>query len=580
MMHRSVRQTLYLAVTLLAVCLIARNANPQDANQTASQSAKETKRPIVRELRVIEVQPSPAVVGRYASLSFMAWIETYGAMFDSRDLSGLQLYLNHTIVPVQVSVENPEQVIPSSPGEVIAFGNIVFTMVPDALNHSLFGLSSAGDQTASVRDPVTGVRSNFLMFRSVEPLEWWILFLGPFAVFCFIAGCGYLLLWIFYRRMTKLSGKSSSGLLQRPQEVSEKSDLVEPTWQRELAAKAPPEVPQELVNALVDGKAVLVTGSGVAEYAGILSEEKLIAELLHTFRSNLPSSLIAIIDRPDGGEEIRQLLDRPPGLDFFMQALLSSASRQELIAKIAENYESADLDISVFESAAKLPWRAMMALSWDGLLERAAGSKRRGGQGQPWQALSPDQRGEIAAALREHNSRLLLTPLGSIGQPSSVSLSILEFRQALTRAPEFQRGLALMLQTHTFFFLGVRPDALDGFLREITLDYPGTGQRHYTLLPPGGMHPIWETALARFGVAVLSYDDEVRGGFGDFIAALDKDQKEVAHNRGPSHSTTPLSALRVKCLALSNIGPFESLRLDFSTEMPKTAEMPETAELP
>jgi hypothetical protein len=157
---------------------------------------------------------------------------------------------------------------------------------------------------------------------------------------------------------------------------------------------------------------------------------------------------------------------------------------------------------------------------------------------------------------------------------------MVEFRRALARAPEFQRGLALMLQTHTFLFVGVRPDVLGGFLREIALDQPGSGQRHYMLLPPSGMQAIWETALARSGVAVLSYDDEVRGGFGDFIAALDRDQRKVARNRRPGDSATPLSALRVKRLALSNIGLFESLNLSFSTEMPKAPEMPETAEMP
>ena len=75
MMRRSVRRTLYLPVALLALCLIAATANAQSPQPT---TATKTQYSSVRWIAIYKVEPSPAVAGRSALLSFSAGIATSG----------------------------------------------------------------------------------------------------------------------------------------------------------------------------------------------------------------------------------------------------------------------------------------------------------------------------------------------------------------------------------------------------------------------------------------------------------------------------------------------------------------------
>jgi hypothetical protein len=127
MMNRSVRRTLCLPISLLALCLIAATANPQGAQPI---TATKTPYASVRWLAIYKVEPSPAVAGRSALLSFSAGIAASGDILD-RDLSALRVNLNQLELEAQVSVERTQK----SDEYTIAYGEYgrtAFSVIHDA----------------------------------------------------------------------------------------------------------------------------------------------------------------------------------------------------------------------------------------------------------------------------------------------------------------------------------------------------------------------------------------------------------------------------------------------------------------
>jgi hypothetical protein len=133
---------------------------------------------------------------------------------------------------------------------------------------------------------------------------------------------------------------------------------------------------------------------------------------------------------------------------------------------------------------AALPWYGVLSLTWDGFAE-AVFTQRSSKNGE-WRTFMLDDSSDLPTAVRG-GSRLFLRPFGSLSRPTTLSLTIEEFRRNLQRWPEFSRQMSLLLQTKCFVFVGV---ALEQFLRSVVADLEFRDRRHYALILPPDRAPF------------------------------------------------------------------------------------------
>ena len=337
---------------------------------------------------------------------------------------------------------------------------------------------------------------------------------------------------------------------------------------------APPPVPDNLVAALVAGQAVLVVGAGASARAGYPTGHGLLIGLLNRLRGELPSVFARIADSTDRDAALQDLIYRLGGFGKCIDLLLSSVPREIVLREIEEILANTNPSDGFHTELARLPWRGVLSLVWDDYADRVFNEVR---QRETWQTLGLDDAGDIAGVLRGQ-TRLFLRPLGTIREPGSMSLSIEEFRRNLVRAPEFARGLGLLLQTQTFLFLGVGPETLEQFLQAVAPEHHATSSRHFAVMPDDGIHEVWSTSLAKFGVATLPYANQqfhLVDGFVENLAEQYRQRAEEARFKPKVNGT--LSQFRVTRLRLMNIGLFESLDLAFDNDpIPETGKLPWT----
>src|SRR5258705_6619385 len=160
---------------------------------------------------------------------------------------------------------------------------------------------------------------------------------------------------------------------------------------------------------------------------------------------------------------------------------------------------------------------------------------------------------------------MLISPLGDLESPPTLSLSMPEFRRNVSRWNEFQRQIGLLLQTQTFMFIGVGIDMIEQFLQAVGPDLTAEDRRHYALVPARRDNELFLPSLNRFGVSVLAVDPDNRTAAVEFVEALSESVREkVPSNKGgKSQVSDRFSEGRINGVKLTNIGLFDELELSF-----------------
>jgi len=141
-----------------------------------------------------------------------------------------------------------------------------------------------------------------------------------------------------------------------------------------------------------------------------------------------------------------------------------------------------------------------------------------------------------------------------------------EFRRNLSRSPDFQRGLGLLLQAQTFFFVGASPDTIDQFLRAVAPELSISESKHFALVPADSRNSLWESTLRRYGVRLLQYQvDETHSALSSFVFKILENLSASPNEAAEGAPRKKLSARRIESIRLQNVGLFESLELRFQT---------------
>ena len=317
-----------------------------------------------------------------------------------------------------------------------------------------------------------------------------------------------------------------------------------------------PEIPQALIDAIAEGRGLLSIGTGCAGQAGLPTGAELMRMLVDRLGDHLPPTLAGNGRQSGAGSFVA---GGPLGKG--MDVLLTSVPRQQVIEMIAAALQTHAPDREFHAAMVAPPWRGIVSLAWDDLAFQAiqaSGDDR-------WQRLRPDDRTTFTAALRKPEP-VYLDLLGQLEFSASLSLSMDELRRNLSRNPEWQRGLALLMQSHTFLFIGTEPDVLELLFQTLFLETAGgdAPPRHFALVPLGVDNDLWRHSLARFGVALLPYGPgENELALREFIGRLRAETKASDRRAMPAQIRgTP----QIGAISLRNIGPFETLDLLLATE--------------
>ncbi len=369
-------------------------------------------------------------------------------------------------------------------------------------------------------------------------------------------------------------------------ELSELATTPPPRSAERPAREVPlPKVPDVLLDALAEGRAMLALGAGASAQAGYPRGDALFRALLERVRADLPDALFEMLAealRDDGAASRLGNFGRLGGFGKTMDVILSSIPRTRVITEIAEQLARVESQPAFHRALAALPWHGLLSLTWDDVADRTIPRPSSGG----WRTFTIDEAADLAAAIRSGDP-VILRAFGNLDRPLSTALSMEEFRRNLAKAPEFQRALGLLLQTRSFLFIGVGADTLEQFLQAVAPELQVDTSRHFALMPDSRFNDVWATTLSRFGVQILPYDpsDDHRavGRFVDALqAALRRRPRQPAGNT-QARLRRELAAGRITQLKLKNIGLFETLELEFGAQpaidgaQPPASGVPSTA---
>jgi energy-coupling factor transporter ATP-binding protein EcfA2 len=325
-----------------------------------------------------------------------------------------------------------------------------------------------------------------------------------------------------------------------------------------------PDVPASLLAALAGERGVLVLGGRASARSGFPSEAALVQMLLQRLRGELPERMFDTLDKAVSAQGSRFLENSTSSK--IMDAIASSVSRDRLASEITKIFSDIRPASQFYDILARLPWNGVISLTWDTFADgifMASGSPNKS-----WRKFTLDESSELPSAVRS-GDRLFLRPFGDLDRTPTLSLSMEQFRRNLTRWPEFQRQIGLLLQSQTFVFFGVDIEMIEQFLQSVSSDLDVSEPRHFAVVPYRIENDLLQSSLSRCGVQILAYEEDPHDqGMFDFAQMLAKQSRSfkpsVAKER-PGNAGR-FASERIEGVKLTNIGLFDSLELKFETK--------------
>jgi hypothetical protein len=243
-----------------------------------------------------------------------------------------------------------------------------------------------------------------------------------------------------------------------------------------------PDIPGDLVDAIVSHRCVLFAGAGVSR-AGVQVKGITVEQYLPSWEG----LLILLVDRavqnghttqPEGtklrdavkqgkhlfvAETVRRLLGAREFDDalenIFRSALLRPTKRHELISRI--------------------PFSSVVTTNYDKLLEATYAKK---GHIPPTYTFSDSP--DVISAL-SHGRFFILKAHGDIDRKESLVLSEKDYRDIVYRQPGYRAALNTIFITKTVLFVGTSLNDVDVrlVLESVSESFSGKGPRHYAIVP-------------------------------------------------------------------------------------------------
>ncbi len=301
-----------------------------------------------------------------------------------------------------------------------------------------------------------------------------------------------------------------------------------------------PDVPDELVRACADRRCVLVAGTGLDCQLGLPNWSQTLAELIErasaqgllseagTLRRSLARGDLVTVE-----SILRRRLERGALFNLYREVIKASRSAGSSQAHRALQ---------------ELPLADVLTSSWDRGLDRTFADRNP----LTVTATSPN----IQEALS--GSRFLLIRLfGDVDRLETAAFGVDEFRHQMEENETYRRLVAMLVQEHTVFFVGISLKGIEEFMKAIRVSR--IAESHFALVPRAADSQIQEELfVGSYNTRLLLYaPDDGHTAVPRFLEAL-RDKVGVRPQVG---TPTVLESETISKVVLKNIGPFRDLEL-------------------
>jgi AAA domain, putative AbiEii toxin, Type IV TA system/AAA domain/SIR2-like domain len=300
-----------------------------------------------------------------------------------------------------------------------------------------------------------------------------------------------------------------------------------------------PGIPGDLIESIELNECVLFAGARVAASAGVPTLSQLLGEVVADQEHQTQTDLSTLRDELEAGEAER-----------VAQVLASRFSSVELAKSLKRALNRSTLAPGpLVKSLTEIPFTGMVTDDWSKLVTREFSSR------QPVM-LTPWAMESARDTIREHRF-FALHLYGDVD--SEVLLSYDDYRRTLEQSREYALFLGALMATRSMLFIGASPSDIGEFCRGLNLNGPGS-RCHYALVPQDqGVVLEGEVLERRYGVKLLPYViGQGSSPVQEFIGVL---SSRTGSKSGMKTSVRPPE--RLQRIRLRNIGPFESLDLEF-----------------
>ena len=310
-----------------------------------------------------------------------------------------------------------------------------------------------------------------------------------------------------------------------------------------------PDIPDDLVEALASGNAVLFAGSSLGEQAGLPSWAALLQMLIKEVEER---------DTTGQSAELYRAATAKGNLDEIAQLLAQDLTDAERWAIIAGVYSNTSRMPPVYRDLAKIPFAYAITTSFNDLLEKAFRPYRKAtvvtGDGE---RLDDALRAGTVAVIKLY---------GDVDDATTIRFTGSDYRNALAENPTFAKTVSSLALARTVFYVGSSAEEVQAFLADSVRQRPD--RPHYALIPENGKSRVAGHLLTtRYNVTLLPFvagpqDSEVA----QFVRRL-RERVDVRRQTLPpvvrSGRAAPEDG-RIKRVALTNIGPFRDIAFDLN----------------
>ena len=313
-------------------------------------------------------------------------------------------------------------------------------------------------------------------------------------------------------------------------------------------ANVVPDLPKALVEAINLGECSVFLGSRLSEQAGYPSREEFAKLLLQwsIYEYDLKDPhYIQEIQRSISGGEANFAIDS-------LVTRIKENKRQDAFQKFVwKTFQKPEIALpKVYSLLKDLPFSAAITPNLDGLTEKIYLSN----------LLYTPQDAEILLEVLFKQKFFLLKMRGCLEKPETLVVSYSQFKESVLGNLKFVNFLQSLFLSRMLLFLGAPLDELLSYL-DVLSGFTPT-RTHYILTPTSesGWQPKAELLQKNFGIQVIPFTETPdQDSLAVFIENLSK-----AVSRRPKTRKATSGASWLKHVRLENIGPFESLELDFN----------------
>ncbi len=315
----------------------------------------------------------------------------------------------------------------------------------------------------------------------------------------------------------------------------------------------PKELPPDLIEAATLGECVLYAGAGLGAQSGLPMWKDFVHLLLawaadrKIIRDDEVNVYAAEIDIGYTDQVADSIISRVGTGDELVH----------LNAFIRKTFSRSVTPSAVHNLLGKISFSAVLTANFDDLLEHALPIYSK-------QIYTPNDAEALLGALTTR-AHFILKLYGTLQRPETVIVAPAQYENAVAGNRLFSQFMQTLFVSRTLLFIGSSLEGIEAYLKGISLPKE-IGRKHYALVAVDGN--TWRAKAdfldRRYGIKVLPYTPTQ-----NFPQPKEFLEMLVARveQHPVRHVEVKTARSRLKRLSLENIGPFDSLNLEFDPDM-------------